>query len=115
MSRSRSWPTSAPVTVAAGVAKLAKTADLVVPLIISCASGKRRVVSVGGKGMTVTVTDPSDALERGSGRAARLFSAAFVLANGLGRDSVFPCAFPVIAENVAKNKKQKKKKGGGRQ
>jgi hypothetical protein len=48
--------------------------------------------------MTVTVTDPSHALERASGRAARLFS---TVANGLGRDSVFPCAFPVIAENVA--------------
>src|SRR5260370_39602910 len=100
MSRSRSWPTSAPVTVASGGPKFARTADLVMPLMISRARGKPGV-SVGGKGITVTVTDPSDAAERGCGRAARLFSAGFGLANGLGRGAAFPDALPVIAENAA--------------
>jgi hypothetical protein len=70
------------------------------PLLISCATGKR-AGTVGGKEITVTVTDPSDALERASGRAAGLFSTAFGLLKGLGWDSACPCTFPAMAENVA--------------
>jgi hypothetical protein len=72
-----------------------------VSTMASRTSGKRQGVSVGGKRVTVTAADPSGAMVCGGGPAVWLFSTGYGLANGLVRDSMFPGAFPVIAENVA--------------